>query len=771
MKKGRRQQKREETGSQRGCGAWLWAAIGALAAAGVMIWKWPAGRTQMGPGEAPSDKPAPVVEREAEAFAAYAGSASCRECHREAYALWAKSNHGLAERHLRPEMDRAAFEPARSFPHGTQSSDVRLREGHYQVVTLGFGSNRAPYRPERVIGHDPLRQFLVAAPGSRLQTLEVAYDPRRNEWFNVYGEEDRQPGEWGHWTGRGMNWNSMCASCHNTRLRKNYDAASDSYHTAMAEMSVGCEACHGPMKAHVTWRRSYPDSRAPDPSLRKLSADQVLDTCGTCHSRRREMTGDFRPGDPYSDHFALVTVDETDLYYPDGQVREEDYEFAAFLGSRMHAAGVRCLDCHQPHSAKTLLPDNQLCLRCHNGSYTNSPVIDPAAHSFHKVDGPGSQCVGCHMPLTTYMQRHPRHDHGFTIPDPLLTQQLGVPNACNRCHTDKDTDWTLAAVEKWYGKKMDRYSRRRTQWIAAARKGEESARDPLLSLLHDNETPYWKAVAARLLGQWIDQPEVARAVRQQLRHSNAMVRAASIQGLEPLAGTERSEVLRELKRLLSDPSREVRLAAAWALRATLDPQSIAGRELQHTLDTNADQPGGRMQMGAFAASRQDWPGAMLHFQKAVEWDPNSAPCRHELAVALSTLGRSQEALAQMKEAARLEPKQPEYVYKLALAWNEVGELDQAIHGLEATVRLEPRHSRAWYNLGLARSAKGDVPGALEALQRAQSVAPRDPRIPYARATIYAREGRAEEARAEARRALELQPDSAEALALLKTLGR
>ena len=51
------------------------------------------------------------------------------------------------------------------------------------------------------------------------------------------------------------------------------------------------------------------------------------------------------------------------------------------------------------------------------------------------------------MPVTTYMQRHPRHDHGFTIPDPLLTKQFGVPNACNKCHTDKDTEWSLEALE------------------------------------------------------------------------------------------------------------------------------------------------------------------------------------------------------------------------------------------------------------------------------------------------------------------------------------
>ena len=167
-------------------------------------------------------------------FGAYAGSGSCRECHAREHGLWQKSNHGFAERAISADMDRAAFEPARSFKHGSQSSQARAEAGGCQIVPLGFGSNVGPYRVERVIGHKPLRQFLTAGPGGRWQAQEVAYDPRLNQWFDVYGDEDRQPGEFGHWTGRGMNWNSRCAACHNTGLRKNYDEATDTYHTTMA---------------------------------------------------------------------------------------------------------------------------------------------------------------------------------------------------------------------------------------------------------------------------------------------------------------------------------------------------------------------------------------------------------------------------------------------------------------------------------------------------------------------------------------------------------
>lgn len=743
-------------------------ALAAVAAA-LVARKVAAHRSGTDSATGPRPSAAPIVEDERIAFAGYAGSESCRACHPHDYDLWAQSNHGLAERAVAPALDRIAFDPARSFQHGTQSTEVRVRDGQFEVVALGYSNRVAPYRVDRVIGNHPLRQFLTPQPGGRWQTLEAAYDPRSNQWFNVYGAEDRQPGEWGHWTGRGMNWNSMCAACHNTRLRKNYDAATDSYHTAMAERTVGCEACHGPMKDHAQFRQDYPNKKLKDPTIRAMSAFQVQGTCGSCHSRRYELTGDFKPGDSYFDHYSLTIVDQTETYYPDGQVHDEDYEFASFLSSRMRKGQIRCLDCHHPHSMKLILPGNQLCLRCHNGSYPNAPVIAPGPHSFHALTNAGSLCVSCHMPTTVYMQRHWRHDHGFTIPDPLLTQQLGLPNACNRCHADKSADWALAACDRWYGTNLVRHTRQRARWFAAARKGDASARGPLLSLFNTNEPPYWQAVAVSVLERWIADPKVTQAVLAALQHEHPLVREKAVRALDPLVEAGRADVAAAVGKLLADDIRCVRVAAAWTLRASMDPQSRAGRELRHALALNADQPGGQMQQGVYGLARRELPAAVEHFQQAVAWDPNSAPLRHELAVALSLMDRNREALRQIEEACRLDPREAEYRFKLGLAWAELGNLENAVAALQQAVKLEPRHARAWYNLGLAENSLGQTTAALDALARAESSDPTDARTPYARATILARLGRTRDARTAARRALELQPDFAEAQALLDSL--
>ncbi len=445
---------------------------------------------------APYDK-----KPDAAVFAAYAGSQNCRECHEKAWSLWTNSHHALAERPIDPAIDRSAFVPTRVFKHGTQTSEARERNGRFEVVTMGLGGKQS-YPVTRTIGVAPLRQFLVPQARGHLQVTEIATDTAKGDWFDVYNDEDRLPGEWGHWTGRGMTWNNMCAFCHNTRVRKNYDGATDTYSTAMREPGVGCEACHGPMADHVAWARAHPKQKKGDPTLRPHTWTQVRDYCGACHARRNDLTGDFHPGEEFFDHYLLSIPDDTDTYYPDGQVRDENFEFTAFLASRMHFKGVKCMDCHDVHSGKVKATDNSLCLRCHLAplqEFPTAPKIDPAKHSFHKPATAGDFCVDCHMPQTVYMARHWRRDHGYTIPDLLLTKQHQIPNACNRCHTTNTVDWALEACDKWYGPRMNRPTRTRAQWVAEARAGATNAHVNMLRMLNEEEIPLWRAVAAGFL--------------------------------------------------------------------------------------------------------------------------------------------------------------------------------------------------------------------------------------------------------------------------------
>jgi len=726
---------------------------------------------------APAAESTTILAPEDEVHAKYAGSETCKECHAKAFENWKPSNHGMAEREVSKEEDYDAFSPKQTLVHGKDTSEAFVdADGLAKILTQGLDKKRHAYPVTRVIGNDPLRQFLIPAPGGRLQTCDVTLDPAKNEWFDVYGNEDeRGPGDWGHWTGQGMNWNAMCAACHNTRVRKNYEPQTNSYHTTMAEMSVSCESCHGPMKDHVVWQKNPPAGVTRDPNIHAFSRDQVTETCAACHSRRSELTGDPAPGESFFDHHSLTITDDSETFYPDGQVQDENYEYSAFLSSKMHHAGVSCMDCHDPHSNKLISPGNQLCMNCHAGGrqdFPTAPVINPTAHSHHGIDSTGNQCVSCHMPVTTYMQRDPRHDHGFTIPDPLLTKEFGVPNACNRCHTDKDANWAAIAMNRFYGEDRPvRDTHTRARLVANARRGDPAARDGLIQLLTTEPVDAWKATACHLLGRWVLEPAVSQALIGQLASGSPLVREAAVRALGNAVRESGATVTAALKPLLDDPSRSVRIAAAWALCETLDTSSKAGRELVHMLDHNADQPTGRMQLGQFAMRRGDTKAAIQQMRKAILWDPNSPPFHHDLAILLSTSGDTKGALDSLRKAIELDPENPEYQFKLALALNESGDIPATIEALQTTVRLAPGYSRAWYNLGLALNSTNRPQEAIEALQRGEAADPNDETIPYARATIHARLNQREEAQQAVIKAIQIRQDYPEAMQLLRALGR
>jgi tetratricopeptide (TPR) repeat protein len=699
-------------------------------------------------------------------------SASCKSCHEESYRYWEHSHHALAERPVDPGLDRIAFDPARTIKHVSQISQALISTGSFQIVTLGGDGKVQPFVPQRVIGVNPLRQYMIPELGGRFQVTELAFDPRSQDWFDMYGTDDRKPGEWGHWTGRGMTWNVMCAACHNTNVRKNYDFAGDTYRTTFTEMGVGCEACHGSMAAHNAFQAEHPNSNK-DSTIKPVNREQMFAVCGSCHSRRGELTGNFRPGNSFYDHYSLSIPDETELYYPDGQIREEDYEFAAFSGSRMCASGVRCVDCHDPHSGKTKVEGNNLCLLCHGGPVPPAPKIDPATHSHHKLNERGDHCVECHMPVTTYMQRHERHDHGMTTPDPWLTKQFNIPNACDRCHADKGEDWNIAALEKWYGSHPPRPASVRAAILARTHRREDSVVPELIRLTQTETNSYWRAVAAGMLKEWSHQPDATAALIAAAGDPQPLVRATSVRALEfaPGGGDQRVETV--LRRSLNDTSRWVRVEAAWALHAgrDFDTNSPAGRDLLADLRHNEDEPAGLLQAGVFKLDREDLAGAMRYFQRAILLDSNSAPLHVALATGLSQQGDSAAAVKALETAARLSPRDAEIRFKLGLALNETGNAPAARSALEEATRLDPNYARAWYNLGLAYNEAGEPERALESLVRAESIDSTSPEIPYARATILARLGRTDAARVAARRALELQPGNPAATALLQSLSR
>ena len=699
-------------------------------------------------------------------------SPECFRCHSQASDKWRVSHHALAHRDTGSAADDGlAF----------AGQEVQVDAAHW-TFSGGLAAPRIAWHDDQAtevkpveqtvpmaIGHVPLVQYLVGVGGGRYQVPDMAWDPAKKEWFSIYGKENRRPHEWGHWTQRGMNWNSQCAYCHFTDFHKGYDVASDGYRTTWREQGVGCAQCHGPSRA----TRGKDECLVDPQQKKKLTPVQWMHSCATCHSRREEFDEAFVIGGNFHDHYRLALPSQPGLWHPDGQQIDEDYNFTSFLLSRMGHKGITCLNCHDSHAAAPIfgregVDSNAMCLQCHAGGANGAVIIDPANHMFHAPGVKGSRCVDCHMPKKPYMGRDPRSDHRFPSPDPLLTKELGVPNTCNDCHADKGLDWQITWVEKWYGAKMDKPARgrQRTRAVAAAQAGQPGALDKLLAVLEVEEIGAWKATLLRLLEPWAADSRVAAQAVKAAADPDPLARAAAA-----MLVARRGDRGDLLEKLLADPLRAVRFEAAWGALDRLPEDHPAVREVEAISRQQQDQPAGAMRMARIAALRGRLGEAEAWFRKAAAWDRSSAAPRRDLAVFLASHGRTKETLPLLEEAARLAPTDAELPYLSALALAETGDVAGAEEKLRAAVKIEPTFARAQYNLGLLLAGQGRAPEAIDALRWAEESDRMNADAPYARATIHLRLGDVSAAVAAAREALARNPAHQEARALLEEVEK
>lgn len=654
-------------------------------------------QTVVAPEAAPAPPPAEAVR---------VGSAACRACHPTEAAAWEESHHA-----------RAWTAPGPGDP-----VDPRLTAG----PVVGW------------VGWEPLRQPLVDVGGGRIQAWERAWDPEARVWFSVF-TDGRKAGDRGHWTGPSMTWNSQCAPCHATEVVVGWDDAAGTYATRLGEPGVGCEACHGPGSAHA-------DGHGPMPH-----AAPGLDRCYGCHARRADL-------DPVAgleggglDRFAPALVDVGPTFWPDGQVRDEDFEINAFLGSRMYQQGVRCGDCHEPHGGALRREGDALCLGCHQGQ------AGWQAHDHH--DG-AVACVDCHMPVTTYMQRHRRRDHGFPIPDPGLRDPLDIPDPCTgACHEAGSTAWAVAALERWGMTPQDRPHRSRVAAIEAAR---TSLTPPTSTLAWvDAEAhPTWRAVGLGVLRPWGADPEVRNRLLAGMTDADPLIRFAAVGSLpdgDPaLSGP------------LKDPVRAVRVQAQRRLERQLGPGDPAMADLRAYLEANLDQPDPAVEYGSWLMSHRDARGLETLRRAAARW-PTEPPVAHALAVGLAQAGDVAAAVAVLDAIVEARPDDPGLWDALGRARAGAGDVDGGIAALREAVRRDPTRARTWYNLGMLLDSSGRVDPALDAWKRAAKADPTDPDPPWAAALAEERRGRRTEALRLARQALVAAPDHPEVRALITRL--
>lgn len=692
---------------------------------------------------------------------------ACLSCHKEHVQNFTISQHALAMQEANTKTVLGNFDNA-TFNYNGIVSTFFKKDGTFMVTTDNEHGKLQSYEIAYTFGVYPLQQYMIKFPKGKVQVLDIAWDSREQKeggqrWFHLHPDDNVTAGDVLHWTGANLNWNFMCADCHSTNLQKNYDPKTKSFHTTYDSITLTCASCHGNGAAHLEWAKNPKEFKGDkkyglsinlkknrwhiDPKSGKATLDGEINRtevqmCAQCHSRRAQLDNDYRPGNKFDSHYLLSQLDES-LYFTNGQIKDEVYEYSSFKQSKMYEAGVSCSDCHDVHSLSRTTLDNNVCNKCHQESKYAS-----TKHHFHQENGKGASCITCHMPSRTYMGVDERNDHSFRLPRPDLSIGTDNPNACNQCHKDKNAQWANDAMVKWYGK-VPVGKQNFSHALSALQNNSDTAPKLLYDVLMSNQPNIAKATAIAYLGNYPSQQTYTTTL-QMLRNSDSDIRLSALRTFETFPFKLRVQKTVEM---LDDNSKIIRMEAARQLSALpkgdLDATSKtklskAIHEYEASLLYNADRAESQSALGSLYANLGTSDKARLAFDealhiqpkyipaiinaaqfyqnsndaktkeildRALKFLPNEAVLYHSLGLWYARHHESQKAIELLKRAALLEPKnaQFQYVYAVALASENTGE---AIRILEASLAwhsgdLQTLYALSFYcdQIGLNEKAK------------------------------------------------------------------
>ena len=415
-------------------------------------------------------------------------SDTCARCHPDEHASWRRTYHRTMTQEARGAAVLAPFAGESLDYLGFRATMTRGADGRPRLTVTDRDEPGGPPLLDvdvaMTVGSHRYQQYLAridrgGGPGE-VWRLPVAWHRGEGRWIHLnaaFLEPEGARGDADEYLRHLSRWNDNCVLCHNTEPTPGL-GDDGRFATAVGELGIACEACHGPASAHID-RHSNPlrrvlagtglnrqdgDGSIADP--RRLAPALESAICGRCHGNRiaADLAAVLRGGDGFLPGTALaprsrpIFADSTlgdlahapfaERFWVDGTPRLSAYEYQGLLLSPCHQegrpGGLGCGECHTMHGgepAMQIRPDrrgDQACRGCHDAAAI------PAAHGGHAG---AVGCVGCHMPRTTYGLVQGMISHRIASPDPA--RWIGAsdpPDACTLCHVDRSRAWAAASM-------------------------------------------------------------------------------------------------------------------------------------------------------------------------------------------------------------------------------------------------------------------------------------------------------------------------------------
>lgn len=299
----------------------------------------------------------------------YVGSKACEACHKQIHEHWVRSSMGRSMSPAAEHLSKVNSEVTVRSEKLKREFTVFAADGQLKQRESGEGF-RNEHALAWAIGSGVNGLSFIVQRGNHLFQAPVSFYSRVGQWNLSPGYE---------FADYGFNRTiaAGCINCHSGRPQPVARSNGEYQNPPFAELSIGCENCHGPGRKHIALRGAK--TAIVNPA--KLPRERADEVCMNCHQggdtrilQPGKTESDYRPGMVLNDVVAIFKLPRTN----DADLLEH-HESMRMSKCYEKSGTMSCLTCHSPHAAK--IDYNAKCLSCHS-----------------KHPDSGGDCVACHMP-------------------------------------------------------------------------------------------------------------------------------------------------------------------------------------------------------------------------------------------------------------------------------------------------------------------------------------------------------------------------------------
>ena len=268
----------------------------------------------------------------------YLGSESCARCHDVEHTQWKNSLHIKTTKPIAEATVLGDFRAGTKFSDHGRSYTFGTKDGKPFVSVAASGRIAETFAVDYTLGSKRYQGYLASLADGRIYVLPVFWHVASKRWSTgrksprcrrrAQLRQDLEP--------------IVSTVTRPTCAGLNIDE--QKFKSTWSEMGLGCEACHGPGREHVTLMDTWEKDPALKPnydnssknrqlsdilkilSVKSSGPRRIYDTCSYCHGNKRNVFLGFKGGDRFSDYATPFLISdplpENDLqgeFWPDGR--------------------------------------------------------------------------------------------------------------------------------------------------------------------------------------------------------------------------------------------------------------------------------------------------------------------------------------------------------------------------------------------------------------------------------------------------------------------